>query len=300
MADKPLWRQAFDAVESRAAGPVEAGAHSDVFGDLITLNVRLARRDAAGGRAPHPPAAAHGEPLDRDRRPPAVRAGGLAAARGARARRTPAVSPSLAPADCSTAIRATSSAPSAAAATACATPRARSRPKVGQTPKDVVWQRDKAELWRYRSDDIRVTHAGGDRAQPHQPQLRARPLSRQQRSSHSCSRRASTSSCSTGASPTRSTPATRSRLRRRGHPRRDRRRCEAAGTEEVTLLGYCFGGVLSLLSAARHPELPIRNLVADGHAGGLRPDVGDHRARARGPARAGRDASSRPATSRPT
>ena len=31
-------------VEKRAAGPVEAGAHSDVFGDLITLNVRLARR----------------------------------------------------------------------------------------------------------------------------------------------------------------------------------------------------------------------------------------------------------------
>ncbi|MDP9346753.1 MAG: alpha/beta fold hydrolase [Actinomycetota bacterium] len=37
--------------------------------------------------------------------------------------------------------------------------------------------------------------------------------------------------------------------------------CEAAGTEEVTLLGYCFGGVLGLISAARNPELPIRNLV---------------------------------------
>ena len=44
MSDKPLWRKAFDAVEQRAAGPVEAGAHSDVVGDLITLNVRLARR----------------------------------------------------------------------------------------------------------------------------------------------------------------------------------------------------------------------------------------------------------------
>ena len=44
VADKPLWRKAFDEVEKRAAGPVEAGAHSDVFGDLITLNVRLARR----------------------------------------------------------------------------------------------------------------------------------------------------------------------------------------------------------------------------------------------------------------
>ena len=26
------------------------------------------------------------------------------------------------------------------------------RPQVGQTPKDVVWKRDKVELWRYRSD----------------------------------------------------------------------------------------------------------------------------------------------------
>jgi polyhydroxyalkanoate synthase len=28
------------------------------------------------------------------------------------------------------------------------------RPKVGQTPRDVVWRRDKAELWHYRSDDV--------------------------------------------------------------------------------------------------------------------------------------------------
>ena len=37
--------------------------------------------------------------------------------------------------------------------------------------------------------------------------------------------------------------------------------CEAAGDRRRHLLGYCFGGVLSLLSAARHPELPIRNLA---------------------------------------
>jgi polyhydroxyalkanoate synthase len=30
------------------------------------------------------------------------------------------------------------------------------RPKVGTTPKDVVWRRDKAELWRYRSDGVTV------------------------------------------------------------------------------------------------------------------------------------------------
>ena len=44
MADKPIWRQAFDAVDQRVAGPVEAGARSDVFSDLVALNLRVARR----------------------------------------------------------------------------------------------------------------------------------------------------------------------------------------------------------------------------------------------------------------
>ena len=30
------------------------------------------------------------------------------------------------------------------------------RPKVGMTPKDTVWSRDKAQLWRYRSDRVTV------------------------------------------------------------------------------------------------------------------------------------------------
>src|SRR5215208_6869079 len=29
------------------------------------------------------------------------------------------------------------------------------RPKLGTTPKDVVWQRDKAQLWRYRGGPVR-------------------------------------------------------------------------------------------------------------------------------------------------
>ena len=29
------------------------------------------------------------------------------------------------------------------------------RLKVGQTPKDVIWQQDKAQLWRYRGNEIR-------------------------------------------------------------------------------------------------------------------------------------------------
>jgi len=44
MAGKPLWRQAFDAVDGRVSGPVEAGARSDAFTDLLTVGWRISRR----------------------------------------------------------------------------------------------------------------------------------------------------------------------------------------------------------------------------------------------------------------
>jgi polyhydroxyalkanoate synthesis regulator phasin len=44
MAEKPLWRQAFDAVDRRVAGPVENAAGSDAFGDALTIALRLQRR----------------------------------------------------------------------------------------------------------------------------------------------------------------------------------------------------------------------------------------------------------------
>jgi len=43
MAGKPLWRQAFDAVDQRVSGPVEAGARSDAFTDLLTAGWRVRR-----------------------------------------------------------------------------------------------------------------------------------------------------------------------------------------------------------------------------------------------------------------
>jgi len=44
MAGKALWRQAFDAVDSRVSGPVEAGARSDAFTDVLTVGWRISRR----------------------------------------------------------------------------------------------------------------------------------------------------------------------------------------------------------------------------------------------------------------
>lgn len=37
--------------------------------------------------------------------------------------------------------------------------------------------------------------------------------------------------------------------------------CQEAGTESVSLLGYCLGGVLATLYVAGHREAPVRNLV---------------------------------------
>jgi polyhydroxyalkanoate synthase len=36
---------------------------------------------------------------------------------------------------------------------------------------------------------------------------------------------------------------------------------EEAGADDLTVIGYCLAGVLTLLLAAGHPELPIRNLI---------------------------------------
>ena len=37
--------------------------------------------------------------------------------------------------------------------------------------------------------------------------------------------------------------------------------CEDSGSPDVTMWGYCFGGLLSVLSVAGNPQMPIRNLL---------------------------------------
>ncbi len=38
--------------------------------------------------------------------------------------------------------------------------------------------------------------------------------------------------------------------------------CADAGTDDITMLGYCFSGLLTMLYLAGHPDAPIRSLVA--------------------------------------
>ena len=37
--------------------------------------------------------------------------------------------------------------------------------------------------------------------------------------------------------------------------------CEISGSDSINLFGYCFGGVLSVLHAAHHPDSPLRSLT---------------------------------------
>ncbi len=38
--------------------------------------------------------------------------------------------------------------------------------------------------------------------------------------------------------------------------------CEDAGSDDLTMLGYCFSGLLTMLYLAGHPDAPIRSLVS--------------------------------------
>ncbi|GAC1328455.1 MAG: alpha/beta fold hydrolase [Mycobacteriales bacterium] len=140
------------------------------------------------------------------------------------------------------------------------------RPQVGRTPKDVVWKRDKAELWHYRSDAVDAT-------------VRYRPpvlivMSLVSRS-YVLDLFPGNSFVETlmkagldvylaewGVADEADSENTLETYTTEYLPRMVRETCRDAGSEDVTVLGYCYGGVLALLMAAADPGLPIRNFMA--------------------------------------
>jgi poly[(R)-3-hydroxyalkanoate] polymerase subunit PhaC len=135
------------------------------------------------------------------------------------------------------------------------------RPVMGQTPRDLVWKRDKARLWRYRSDQRRFKP----------PVLIVHSLVSK---SYILDLLPQTSMIGyllgegfdmflldwevadpADAENTLETYAD-------GYiPAAVDALLDEAGADEVTLIGYCFGGVLTLLAAGAQPELPVRNLM---------------------------------------
>ncbi len=136
------------------------------------------------------------------------------------------------------------------------------RPRVGTTPKDVVWRRDKAQLWRYRGDAELTSRT---------PVLivmslisRSYILDLHPDSSFVAALRAQgldTYLLDWGVPDERES----------GHgldtyvdellPDAVEAVLETSGAEQVNLLGYCYGGVLSLLLGAAHPDLPVASLI---------------------------------------
>jgi poly[(R)-3-hydroxyalkanoate] polymerase subunit PhaC len=140
------------------------------------------------------------------------------------------------------------------------------RPGVGLTPKDVVWQRGRTQLWHYRNDPGTY---GGVR---HSPPLLV---------VFSLISRSYILDLTPGNSFVEQLLAAGFDVylldwgepdERDAHnqledyvddylPAAVARVLERSGTEELTLVGYCFGGDLALLYAAHHPDAPVRSLT---------------------------------------
>ncbi|RFU19078.1 alpha/beta fold hydrolase [Geodermatophilus marinus] len=140
------------------------------------------------------------------------------------------------------------------------------RPQVGTTPKDVVWQRGRTQLWRYRNDP--EVH-GGVRWSP--PllivfSLVSRSYVLDLARGNSFVEQLLTAGFDVwmldwGEPDARDAANTLEDYVDDYIPAGIDRVLEVTGADEVTLFGYCFGGDLALLHAAHHPDTPVRSLT---------------------------------------
>jgi polyhydroxyalkanoate synthase subunit PhaC len=138
------------------------------------------------------------------------------------------------------------------------------RPAIAQTPKDTVWRRDKAELWRYRREDapvsvkqpILICHSLVSKSyvldlQPNNSMIR-----------YLLGEGFDVFLLDWGVADAVEAQNTLEDYVDDYIPEAIEATMLESGAEELNLIGYCFGGVLTLLLMAGHQdELPIRNLV---------------------------------------
>jgi poly[(R)-3-hydroxyalkanoate] polymerase subunit PhaC len=136
-----------------------------------------------------------------------------------------------------------------------------SRPRLGQTPKDLVWSSGQAQLWRYRSSEVSL-----------RPPLllvfslvtKSYVLDLQPGNSfveHLQSAGFDVFLLDWVEADERHAQERLEDYADEYLPEAVRRTGRAAGSETVNLFGYCFGGVLALLYAARHTDAPLRSLT---------------------------------------
>jgi polyhydroxyalkanoate synthase subunit PhaC len=137
------------------------------------------------------------------------------------------------------------------------------RPLIAQTPKDIVWRRDKAQLWRYRPEDdaprisppILIVHSLVSKSyvldlMPHNSMIR-----------YLLGEGFDVFLLDWGVADPAEAQNTLEDYVDDYIPEAIDATLGEAEADEVNVIGYCFGGVLTLLLAAGHPELPIRSLV---------------------------------------
>jgi polyhydroxyalkanoate synthase subunit PhaC len=135
------------------------------------------------------------------------------------------------------------------------------RPKLGTTPKEVVWRGGRAQLWRYRGGPIRygppvvIVHS-----------LVSRSYILDLRPDNSTVEFLVDAGLDVfmldwGIPDERDAENTLETYVDGYLPRALSAVRRATGHHEVTLVGYCLGGVMAALYAAGHEDAPVRNLV---------------------------------------
>jgi polyhydroxyalkanoate synthase subunit PhaC len=132
---------------------------------------------------------------------------------------------------------------------------------VGATPKDVVWHRDRAELWRYRGGPIRydaplvIVHSLVSRSYI----LDLRPGNSSVE--YFLGQGFDVFMLDWGVPDERDADNTIETYVDEYLPRAVAAVKRESGCNDVTLAGYCLGGTFAILYASGHADAPVRNLV---------------------------------------
>lgn len=135
------------------------------------------------------------------------------------------------------------------------------RPKVGATPSEVVWQRDKAQLWRYSGGPVRfdppvlIVHSLVSRSYI----LDLRPGS--STVEYLVNAGLDVFMLDWGVPDELDADNSFETYVEEYIPRAVAAVRRETGCDEVTMAGYCLGGVLAMLYASRYADAPVRNLV---------------------------------------
>jgi polyhydroxyalkanoate synthase len=155
------------------------------------------------------------------------------------------------------------------------------RPRLGQSPRDLVWSHGHAQLWRYRSDRVTL-----------QPPLLlvfslvSRSYVLDLRPGNSFVEHLQSAGFDVFLLDWRDADEREAGERLEDYadgylPAAVEHTLDAAGADTVNLFGYCYGGVLALLYAAHHADAPLRSLTVmatpvDFSQWGLWRDLAEH------------------------